>query len=132
MDTIVLGILDSKGALKEKDLFKKFVNKCTDCIDGNKEHNLRIFNDTLAKLTASHQIMSKNGEYCINKVVVKKRKRSESEDDIGAVGLVQVQGANGAKDTEKTWNYPELWKNGEKFWREKSFDPEYLRINPDE
>jgi hypothetical protein len=32
---------------------------------------------------------------------------------------------------QSKWNYEDLWKNGEKHWRDGTFDPEYLRTNPD-
>lgn len=125
MEDIVLEILNNKGALKEKELFKKFVNKCTKCVDGNKEHNQGLFQTAINTLISGHQVLNKNGEFCVNKVVVKKRKRSESEGDDVPVGVVE----DGQSD--RKWYYPDLWKNGEKFWRENTFDPEYLRLNPD-
>lgn len=130
MEELIIEILTNKGALKEKELFKKFVNKCNQCIDGNKEYNLNLFQTALKSVIDGRQVIAnQSGEFCINKVVVKKRKRGESEDNTEAVGLVQSNGADGSN--EKQWYYPELWKNGEKFWRENSFDPEYLRQNPD-
>eukprot|EP01031_Cornospumella_fuschlensis_P039208 gene39208-47708_t len=128
MEEIILTILESKGALKEKFLFKKFVNKCTECIDGNKDHNWGLFQTAVSKLKTSHQIMVNNSdEFTLNKVVVKKRKLDDTEEKVVVACSVGVDQSTG----KKTWNYPELWKNGEQFWRDESFDPEYLQRNPD-
>ncbi|RYY88668.1 RNA-binding protein [archaeon] len=128
MDDIILTILESKGALKEKVLFKKFVNKCTECIDGNKDHNWGLFQTAVMQLKQTHQIMvNKDDEYTLNKVVVKKRKHEDNEEKEVVACSVDVDQSTGSK----SWNYPELWKNGEQFWRDESFDPEYLQRNPD-
>eukprot|EP01038_Epipyxis_sp_PR26KG_P014919 gene14919-20068_t len=34
-------------------------------------------------------------------------------------------------NSNKSWKAVDLWKNGEQYWRENSFDADYLRTNPD-
>lgn len=139
MEALLIDGLDRKGPLTDRKLWKRIIRHY-DLDEKQESEELhatrRTFDETLKSLLDSHKIMITGGSYSINKVAVTKRQRVE-ESQVAAQVSKKVRlnddGSNvestGANGTE--WNYTELWKNGERHWREGTFDPEYLRINPD-
>jgi hypothetical protein len=146
MESTILDALDRKGPLSEKKLWKRIVKAAEEKEESteiNQDQLQTQFSSAVEKLVEEHKIFLNGGSYCINKVSVKKRERTaessglekrkklnETEEE---KEIENTLNQTTTEDTEnsKKWNYPELWKNGEKFWREGTFDSEYLRTNPD-
>ncbi len=157
MESAILGVLQSKGSLKEKKLLKKVTERYE---ERGKVFDEAKFTSALSKLMENKEVLKNNDkELTLNKVQVtlkrprdeeededvvvkssskddkKKSKKSKKgdndEDENGNDNNENYDGEDDGLKIKKRWDYPDLWKNGEKFWRENTFDPEYLRTNPD-
>lgn len=131
MEEAVIEILEAKGALVMKKLHKK-VSKKLKRQDDDPDMLMSELESCVEELMTSKRIMEQNGAYSINKAVDSKRKRAGLDDTATTSSSnkrnkVDEDGAPNASQ----WNYPEMWKNGERYWKEESLDPEYLRTNPD-
>jgi hypothetical protein len=139
MEALLIDGLDRKGPLTDRKLWKRILRHY-DLDEKQESEELaktrKDFDDALKSLLDSHKIMVTGGAYSINKVAVTKRQRME-ESQVAAQVSKKIRlnedsdSAPGSTGDDKKWNYTELWKNGERFWREGTFDPEYLRENPD-
>lgn len=137
MEALLIDGLDRKGPLTERKLWKRILRHYE--LDEKQEteeleSTKRSFDEALKSLLDSHKIMITGGSYSINKVAVTKRQRVEESQAAAQVSKkvrLNEDGDTTSGDGEKRWNYVELWKNGEKHWRDGTFDPEYLRLNPD-
>lgn len=138
MEALLIDGLDRKGPLTERKLWKRIIRHY-DLDEKQETEELEAtrknFTAALKGLLDNHKIMITGGSYSINKVAVTKRQRVE-ESQVAAQVSKKIrlnedddEGANAANGNR--WNYTELWKNGERHWRDGTFDPEYLRTNPD-
>lgn len=141
MKKAIIDTLESKGSLSEKKL-KKGAFK----VLGEADSDEVEFSSVLAKLVAKGKIALADGEYALSSATETtestKRKRSNSETKVEEETVAKkaapeksaktvkkpaaVEGGDG-----KVMKMEELWKNGEKYWREGSFHPDYLRTNPE-
>ena len=132
MKKVILEVLADKGSVSEKKLKKYALKKAPEGEDNEKE-----FDSALASLTKKGKIVLEDDEYKLASEddSSSKRKRSESESNAEASEPVVAKKAKESKPkadaANKAPKMEELWKNGEKHWREGTFDPEYLRTNPD-
>jgi hypothetical protein len=136
MKSEILDILQSKGNLKEKKLLKKVLKQIGRKDDEEDEELLNQFKNTLEELVEEKDILLVNKEYCINKVKSSKAatKRLGTFDNLDEDEPLVKKSKATTESTHistKKFDYPDLWRNGEKFWKEGTFDPEYLRTNPD-
>ena len=148
MKKVILEVLASKGPLSEKKIRKATLKVEADEYEGKAEEFGTTFDGALASLMKKGKVTLCDDIYSLSaEEAGKKRKRAESDatdvkeanainiNDVVADDLVTVQMKKGknAKEQQsnKAWKYEELWKNGEKHWRDGTFDPEYLRTNPD-
>lgn len=133
MKKVILEVLGDKGSLSEKKLRKYALKKAPEG-----ESNEEEFDSALASLTKKGKVVFEDEEYKLSSGddAGSKRKRSGSESNAAEpsepVAVKKVKESKPKADaTSKLPKYEELWKNGEKHWREGTFDPEYLRTNPD-
>lgn len=137
MEAVILEVLTSKGSLKEKKLRKKVFEKIEAL---GKFPDDKKFDKILNYLVEEKTVLQHNGELAMNKVKVEKRKR-EKDDQLDDVPKgKQNKTENDDEDhneeshpstSNKRWNYVDMWKNGEQYWKDNNLDPEYLRTNPD-
>lgn len=138
MEALIIDGLDRKGPLSERKLWKRILRHFELDERDESEEVVKLrgdFDKVLQGLLGSHKVISQSGQFSINKVAVTKRQRIEESQAAAQVSKKiklddQAETADDAASSSK-WNYPELWKNGERFWREGTFDPEYLRTNPE-
>jgi hypothetical protein len=76
-----------------------------------------------------------NNESKEEEVIVKKKKSKKRKiENMDQTDFDKKNVSNKNKNSEITpenSKYQELWKNGERLWRENSFEQEYLSRNPD-
>lgn len=151
MKQTILQILQGKGELKQKKLWKKVCKKL-DSGDENDETSIKQFENVLKELLEEKDILEIDGQYTINKAkkaipqTNTKRKagldtykdtedgnNDADEQDETEEGEQQAnKRVKLANQTEKKkYQYVDLWKNGERYWKEGLFDTEYLQTNPD-
>lgn len=144
MKDIILGVLKSKGSLKEKSLWKKVAKKLgydqedRDVMESGEDRE--VFVGMIQDMLDSHELILHNNELSINKntssIVSKKHSREgvtpAPEESRGKKKLKAEPEVPPVENPQQTWNYPEMWKNGEKFWKEGTLHPDYLRTNPDQ
>jgi len=131
MKKVILEVLADKGSVSEKKLRKYTLKKAPEGEDNETE-----FDSALASLTKKGKVVFEDDEYKLasEEDSSSKRKRSESESNTEVSEPVVAKKAKESKPKDAASKAPkmeELWKNGEKHWREGTFDPEYLRTNPD-
>lgn len=132
MKKVILEVLADKGSVSEKKLRKYTLKKAPEGEDNETE-----FDSALASLTKKGKVVFEDDEYKLaaEDDSSSKRKRSESESNAEAAEPAVAKKAKESKPkagaASKAPKMEELWKNGEKHWREGTFDPEYLRTNPD-
>lgn len=130
MKKVILEVLGDKGPVSEKKLRKYALKKAPEGEDNETE-----FDSALASLTKKGKVVLEGEEYKLAEDDSGlKRKRSESESNAETtepVATKKVKESKSKSDANKAPKMEELWKNGEKHWREGTFDPEYLRTNPD-
>lgn len=139
MEALLIDGLDRKGPLTDRKLWKRILRHYD--LDEKQETEELVktrkdFDYALRSLLDSHKIMVTGGSYSINKVAVTKRQRVEESQAAAQVSKKirlneEGDAADGSEIKSQQWSYTELWKNGERHWREGTFDPEYLRTNPD-
>ena len=130
MEAVILEVLTSKGSLKEKKLRKKVFEKIEAL---GKFPDDKKFDKILNYLLEEKTLLNHNGELAMNKVKVEKRKR-EGDDQLEELPSAKAGKTDGDDDSsgqKKKWNYVDMWKNGEQYWKDGNLDPEYLRTNPD-
>ena len=147
MKKAIVSILESKGPLNEKKLRKNVLKSMADK-DGAETHSEDEFSSVLAKLIAKKKISLEDELYSVlasddsgkrkrtssdvsNAEELPQKKTSKEEKVNKAQNVVRKAVASEDINGSKTFKVDELWKNGEKLWRENGFDPEYLRTNPD-
>lgn len=117
----------AEGSLKDKKLRKLVLKRYGAAVD---ESYMEAFRSTLEKLVTERRIIQHNDEVTINKAVPLKRKNNEtSEPEKKANKKSKTSDETGGEG--KRFDYPEMWKNGERYWKEGAFNPEYLRTNPE-
>jgi hypothetical protein len=136
MKNEILDILQSKGNLKEKKLLKKILKQIGRKDDEEDEELLNQYKKTLEELVEEKDILLVNNEYCINKVksskaATKRLGTFDNLDEDEPLFKKSKATTEASHTVTKKFDYPDLWRNGEKFWKEGTFDPEYLRTNPD-
>ena len=89
------------------------------------------FATELNSLVCKNKILEKDGLYSIDKNKQGNNKRSSTSAELSDNGNTLKK--EKSSDDASSWGekYSELWKNGEKHWREGSFDQQYLLTNPD-
>lgn len=138
--------LVKKGAVKIKKLYKKLVNVADEqnqelLNPNDKDDAYNKFLDIIENLKKESKIIDKDGTLSVNKLVVtgnhsnNKRKRSDSADSTSQQTKVSKpnQGdENDQGDSVDKWEalYPEMYKNGERYWKEGTLSYEYLSTNP--
>lgn len=134
MKKIILEVLASKGPVSEKKL-RKYSLKAADSDESE-------FDSALSSLLKKNKVVLVDDTYSLPAATAEpKRKRSDSDvketvTEEPKVVAAEEQPTKKAKKEKQVaapskWQYEELWKNGEKHWRDGTFDPEYLRTNPD-
>ncbi len=131
MKDIILELLQGKGDLKQKKLWKKVCKSLSieEDSDGDEKQQ---FQSALEELLEEKDIIEIEGQYAINKA--KKALPQTNTKRKAALDSYKEEEQpiiKKAKQSEKKYQYVDLWKNGEKHWKEGSFDPEYLQNNPD-
>jgi nucleolin len=159
MESTILSVLQSKGSLKEKKLLKKVSESYEQ--RGKTFDEDKFSSALSKLMESKEVLRNNDKELTLNKVQVtlkrtrneddedddvkttneeskkrnKKSKKSKDEEEEETSGESKEEGKKSDEtedlQSKKRWSYPDLWKNGEKFWRENTFDPEYLRTNPD-
>lgn len=151
MKNAILDVLATKGPLAEKKL-RKYALKSVESAVADEVAQKAEFESALKSLLKKSKVALVDDIYSLT-VTDSKRKRSDSEVAEPAVVAVDSkadskiksdveQGEQVSKKAKKekksepaasAWagKYEELWKNGEKHWRDGTFDAEYLRTNPD-
>lgn len=142
MKSTVISTLEQEGSLSEKKL-RKNVQKQTE----NQDNFDASFEKAINSLLKRSKIELKDNKYFLieendqpSKKVDKKRKYEENNEEFTKSTNIEkpkkqsklaVNSNPKAVDDVKDKKYVELWKNGEKLWRENGFDMDYLRTNPD-
>ena len=135
MKEIIVELLQNKGGLKEKKIWKKVCKKLRINIDEEQppQEIEEQFHSTIQQLLEEKDIVEVDGIFNINKakkaIPQTNTKRKAALDDYKGTDEQEVKRPK--HGVEKQYQYVDLWKNGEKYWREGSFDPEYLSTNPD-
>jgi len=129
----IISILTEKGPLSEKKLKKALYKSFAEDKQNDEE-----FTETLSKLASKGKVVESDGSYSVvtdSSESANKRKRSDSDVKVEEKPAKKAAPAKantkGEAPPANKFQVEELWKNGEKYWREGSFDPEYLRTNPD-
>jgi hypothetical protein len=130
----IIEVLTSKGPLNAKKLAKKTLKTLGE--ETNESEFEADFKTTLDSLVAKGKVLLVDETYSLATAAPEegKRKRSSSESVQETVVTEKEQKPKAKKsknEQPKAPRYEELWKNGEKHWRDGTFDPEYLRTNPD-
>lgn len=139
MKKAILEVLASKGPVSEKKL-RKYSLKSLE-YEGTDEQKSE-FDSALSSLLKKSKLVLVDDTYSLAAVQSEpKRKRADSDvkDTVADPSVVVVAEEQQSKKVKKekkeepakTQKYEELWKNGEKHWRDGTFDAEYLRTNPD-
>lgn len=125
----ILQQLAEEGSLRDKKLRKGVLKKYGAAVD---ETHMEAFKNGLQKLIDQRKILEHNGEISLNKALASTKRKN--------IDIVEVDKKSNKKSKpveseavagEKVFNYVDMWKNGEKYWKEGTFDPEYLRTNPE-
>jgi hypothetical protein len=140
MKDIILEHIQAEGPIKEKKLWKQIVKVLSLSETGENgeseiyEQKKTQFKDICQNLLTEKDILAVAGEYSINKakkaIPQTNTKRKSALDSYSATEDVPA-GKKAKTDEEPEYQYKDLWKNGEQYWKEGKFDPEYLRTNPD-
>jgi hypothetical protein len=135
MKDIILEVLGKKGSLSLDKLWKKVCKKST--VDGEAEETRVSFDKSVQNLVDEKDVINSNGEISLNKakraLPQRNMKRKAGLDSYQQESEVVEEDSTENAPVKKTkkFKYEELWVNGERYWKEGLFDPEYLRTNPD-
>lgn len=142
MKKIIIEILESESSGLSLHKLKKHVIKKL-----SNQNNLDDKDSLDDKLQSAINSLISKEKVLLNDedkyVIQKQLKRKNDENTDGIISNVsnkdeninkkksKVKDANDVKSSNYGIVIEELWKNGEKYWRENSFPMEYLRNNPD-
>ena len=122
MESCIIAALKGKDkALKEKKLKKAVIHQL-DKIDKAVETD-----NFDADFKASLDVLVMSGRLACND----DRYSLVSESTVDSSKVSRKRGHEEESSSDRPSKYPELWKNGEKYWREGTMDFEYLKTNPD-
>lgn len=137
MDEAIVERITDKGTQSLKKIKKSIQKKFSEVYAEKEDDFESDFQSTIEKLLKKKKLIETEEGYSINLDNNTKRKRSANEEDKApepsakkSLKESKIEIKENAT-TSKPLKIEELWKNGEKLWRENGFDAEYLRTNPD-
>lgn len=148
MEATIFNILASSENISRKKLRKKVIEKLSENADvssGAVKSEFGTLIDTLlsnGSITENDDVLAigngkrKAADEIGNDQTTKKSRKMESDVTANTTDEKKKNKKSKSQKSDKSNEQKgpvlvDLWKNGEQYWREGTFDPEYLRTNPD-
>ena len=133
-------MLKDKKELSASKLKKAVFKTVSDEYENKEKEFKNKFDTDLFSLISKGKVIENNDVYSLpeksedetinnSNETYKKRKKNDTDDSINKKSNVASNESN--KSDQQSLAYPDLWKNGEKYWRDGTLDDNYLQNNPD-
>lgn len=147
--TVIKDVLKKKGELSEKKLSKAVLKQLADEYEGKEKEFASKFATELNSLVCKNKVAEKDGVYStggdekiVNNVIevsssssskaTKRPSTTPIEDKKVSKHIkLDVSDSTAPAEDSGVTSTAELWKDGEKLWKEGKFEQTYLEKNPD-
>lgn len=118
----IVELLQEKGSLRIKKVLKLILKD-----DENNNNKVQAFNTTIDNLLAKQIILQNDKDITLNKAKISSIKRKRDGDDVSE----DLDPAEQERLKKYKALYVDLYKNGERYYKENLFDSYYLENNPE-